>query len=235
MINNETRNESKIEQLIDDIEMYIDGCKYQPLSGGSKIIVEKETIDDYIRELRQKTPEEIRICQKVMKNREQILRDAKKQADDLIQDATIQTNELINEHEIMQQAYAQANEVVTLATRQAQEILDNATRDANDIRMRIHNTDVRGMLFGTKRNTDIKHPRIFRCEHFHGECFLYPFHFLNLFSGNGSDNFQFCIGIPCHKPCNKRRFDSTHTVGVRHGNALGVFDNVCSVILETWL
>ena len=131
MFSNES---SKIEQLIDDIEMYIDGCKYQPLSGGSKIIVEKETIDDYIRELRQKTPEEIRICQKVMKNREQILRDAKKQADDLIQDATIQTNELINEHEIMQQAYAHANEVVKSATIQAQNILDTAALEANEMR-----------------------------------------------------------------------------------------------------
>ena len=131
MFSNES---SKIEQLIDDIEMYIDGCKYQPLSGGSKIIVEKEVIDDYIRELRQKTPEEIRICQKVMKNREQILRDAKKQADDLIQDATIQTNELINEHEIMQQAYAHANEVVKSATIQAQNILDTAALEANEMR-----------------------------------------------------------------------------------------------------
>ena len=32
---------SKIEQLIDEIEEYIDGCKFQALSGGSKIIVEK--------------------------------------------------------------------------------------------------------------------------------------------------------------------------------------------------
>lgn len=125
--------ESKIEQLIEDIENYIDGCKFQALSGGSKIIVEKEVIDDYIRELRQKTPEEIRMCQKIMKNREQILKDAKKQADDLIQDATIQTNELINEHEIMQQAYAHANEVVKSATIQAQNILDTATLEANNM------------------------------------------------------------------------------------------------------
>ena len=72
---------SKIEQLIDEIEEYIDGCKFQALSGGSKIIVEKETIDDLLRELRMKTPEEIKIYQKVIKNREQILNDARSQAD----------------------------------------------------------------------------------------------------------------------------------------------------------
>ena len=47
---------SRIEQLIDEIEEYIDNCKYQPLSN-SKIIVNKDEIDDLLRELRQKTPE----------------------------------------------------------------------------------------------------------------------------------------------------------------------------------
>ena len=50
---------SRIEQLIDEIEEYIDNCKYQPLSN-SKIIVNKDEIDDLLRELRQKTPEEIK-------------------------------------------------------------------------------------------------------------------------------------------------------------------------------
>ena len=36
---------SRIEQLIDEIEEYIDNCKYQPLSN-SKIIVNKDEIDD---------------------------------------------------------------------------------------------------------------------------------------------------------------------------------------------
>lgn len=124
---------SRIEQLIDEIEEYIDGCKYQPLSN-SKIIVNKEEIDELLRELRMKTPDEIKRYQKIISNKEAILNDARAKAEALINEATIHTNELINEHEIMQQAYAQANEVVTLATRQAQEILDNATIEANNVR-----------------------------------------------------------------------------------------------------
>lgn len=124
---------SKIEQLIDEIEAYIDSCKYQPLSN-TKIVVNKEEIDELLRELRMKTPDEIRRYQKIISNKEAILNDAKQKAEALINAATIQTNELINEHEIMQQAYAQANEVVTLATKQAQEVLDSATIDANNVR-----------------------------------------------------------------------------------------------------
>lgn len=125
---------SRIEQLIDEIEEYIDGCKYQPLSN-SKIIVNKEEIDELLRELRMKTPDEIKRYQKIISNKEAILNDARVKAEALINEATIHTNELINEHEIMQQAYAQANEVVKMATMQAQEILDNATTEANNMRM----------------------------------------------------------------------------------------------------
>ena len=124
---------SRIEQLIDEIETYIDNCKYQPFSN-TKIIVDKEEIDELLRELRMKTPDEIKRYQKIISNKEAILNDARAQAEALIHDATIHTHELINEHEIMQQAYAQANEVVTMATKQAQDILDNATIEANNMR-----------------------------------------------------------------------------------------------------
>ena len=125
---------SRIEQLIDDIEEYIDNCKPQAFSS-TKIIVNKDEIDELLRELRMKTPDEIKRYQKIISNKEAILNDARTKAESLIKEATIQTNQLISEHEIMQQAYAQANEVVTMATRQAQEILDNATMEANAVRL----------------------------------------------------------------------------------------------------
>ncbi len=125
---------SRIEQLIDEIEEFIDNCKPQPFSS-TKIIVNKDDMDELLRELRMKTPDEIKRYQKIISNKEAILNDARAKAEALINEATIQTNQLINEHEIMQQAYAQANEVVTMATRQAQDILDNATMEANAVRM----------------------------------------------------------------------------------------------------
>ena len=126
---------SRIEQIIEEIEEYIDkDCKFQPLSS-TKIIVNKEHLDELLRELRMKTPDEIKRYQKIISNRDAILADAKAKADAMIEEAQVQTTELVSEHEIMQQAYAQANEVVMAATEQAQQILDNATNDANDIRL----------------------------------------------------------------------------------------------------
>ena len=125
---------SRIEQIITEIEEYIDSCKFQPLSN-SKIIVNKDEIEELIAELRSKTPEEIKRYQKIISNKEAILADAQAKADQIIAQAQVQTTELVSEHQIMQQAYAQPNEVVMIATKQAQEILDNATREANQIRM----------------------------------------------------------------------------------------------------
>ena len=75
---------SKIEQMIDQIEEYIEGCKYQTLSS-YKIIVNKEEIKELLRELRMKTPEEIKLYQKILSNKEAILNDAKMKAEKLIQ------------------------------------------------------------------------------------------------------------------------------------------------------
>ena len=110
---------SRIEQIIEEIEEYIDGCPFKPLST-SKIIVNKDHIDELLRELRMKTPDEIKRYQKIISNKDAILADAQAKADSMLEEAHVQTNELVSEHEIMQQA---------------QQILDNATNDANDIRL----------------------------------------------------------------------------------------------------
>lgn len=125
---------SRIEQIIEEIEEYIDGCKPQTFSS-SKIIVNREEIEELLSELRQKTPEEIKRYQRIISNKEAILADAQTKADAIIARAQVKTDELVSEHQIMQQAYEQANEIVTAATAQAQEILDSATNDANSIRM----------------------------------------------------------------------------------------------------
>ncbi len=124
---------SRIEESIDQILNYIDGCKYQPFSN-TKIVVDREELAILLEELRRRTPEEIHHYQQIIANKDEILNDARKKAEQLINDATVHTNELINEHAIMQQAYTQANEVVQLSSRQASEILNQANAEAGDYR-----------------------------------------------------------------------------------------------------
>ena len=136
---------SRIEQIIDEIDEFIESCKFQPLSA-TKIIVNKEEIEELLRELRLKTPDEIKRYQKIISNKDAILEDAQSKEDGIIADAQAKAQELVTQHEIMQKAYAQANETVNnanqqaqdtinAANKQAQEILDSATQDANSIRL----------------------------------------------------------------------------------------------------
>ncbi|MGI6094287.1 MAG: ATPase [Lachnospiraceae bacterium] len=125
---------SRIEQIIEEIEEYVESCKYQPLST-TKIVVNKEELEELLRELRLKTPDEIKRYQKIISNKDAILADAQAKADGLIAEAQAQTNEMVSQSEVMQQAYAQANETINNANRQAQEILDSAQNDANSIRL----------------------------------------------------------------------------------------------------
>ena len=66
---------SRIEQIIEEIEEYIDrDCKFQPLSQ-TKIIVNKEHMDELLRELRMKTPDEIKRYQKSQPQEHPVLHD----------------------------------------------------------------------------------------------------------------------------------------------------------------
>ena len=50
---------SRMEQIIEEIEEYIDNCKYQPLSS-TKIVVNKDELEELLTELYLKTPDEIK-------------------------------------------------------------------------------------------------------------------------------------------------------------------------------
>ena len=75
---------SRIEQIIEEIEDYIDTCKGPLFSSGDKIVVERERMEELLRELRLKTPEEIKRYQKILANKDAILADAQQKAEAII-------------------------------------------------------------------------------------------------------------------------------------------------------
>ena len=153
---------SRIEQIIEEIEEYIDSCKFQPLST-SKIIVNKDQMDELLRELRMKTPDEIKRYQKIISNKDAILADAQAKADAVIAETKTQVQDMVKESEVMQQAYAQANEIVNSANQQAQAIIDSATADANNLRLSaISYTDemmanLEQLIHGTMENANARY------------------------------------------------------------------------------
>lgn len=125
---------SEIEDIIENIENYIDNCKTTMFSS-SKITVDREELESLLEDLRSCTPKEIRQYQSLLKNQKAIIDDANKRADAIVAEAKAKSNELMSENQIMQQAYAKANEVVSIAQNDANKIVSDATEKANDIQM----------------------------------------------------------------------------------------------------
>lgn len=124
---------SRIEQIIAEIEDFIDSCKYQPLSN-TKIIVNRDELDELIEDLKMSIPDEIKKYQRIIANRDAILKDAQDKSDSMIKRANQMTSNLVSEHEVMQQAYKEAAKVIEDATNQAGRILDKATAESNELK-----------------------------------------------------------------------------------------------------
>jgi len=129
----ERKLDSQIFQVIDSMEDYLSNCKGVFMSS-DKIQVNRDVMDEYIRDLKRKAPEEIEQYRKVIRRQEQILNDAKARAEQLIAQTEAQTDEMVSENEVMRRAYAQADDIVKMAQEQAQLLVDSAANEANELR-----------------------------------------------------------------------------------------------------
>ena len=71
---------SNIEKLIEDMENYIDTQSKPAAFSSSKIVINRDELEQYLQELKETTPDEIRRYQKMLANKEAILADARNKA-----------------------------------------------------------------------------------------------------------------------------------------------------------
>ncbi len=117
---------SRIEQLIGEIEEYIDSCKSQALSK-SKIIVNKEEMEELLVELRMRIPDEITKYQKIISQQQTILNDARSQSDAMLSEAKAQADAMIA------QATEQANSMVSQASEEANSMVAQANEQTTEM------------------------------------------------------------------------------------------------------
>ena len=136
-------SQSRIEEIINELYEYVESAKTNITQ--SKIVVQKDDIFGYLDELRLHMPDEIKRCQKIIANREAIIKKAAEEATNIIdeandkakqieEDGKERAQQLVEETAIMKSAYEQANKVVQNATTQGEKIVKDAEQYANTIR-----------------------------------------------------------------------------------------------------
>ncbi|MCJ7665802.1 MAG: ATPase [Actinobacteria bacterium] len=97
-------------EIIDRIEELLDGSKRIPFS--AKIVVNGDEIYDLIEELRNVLPDEFKQSRWIVKERENMIAEAKKQADKIVRDAVEKAGVMVGETEIMKRANRKSEEIM---------------------------------------------------------------------------------------------------------------------------
>ena len=137
-----------VEEMIEEIEVFIQSCKYQPLSQ-NKIIVPKDELDRMLNELKLRMPSEIERCKKIMRNKEAILASARTRSDAIISESVNEANRLVEQSHITELANARANEILESARAEADRLVSEATAEATEVR-------TSAMLYTKQKVSDIK-------------------------------------------------------------------------------
>ena len=126
--------------LIDKLDDLVHNAKAVPLT--DQVRIDREEIYDILDQMRATIPEEIKQARWIVKERQEMLAEAKREQDRLLQEAREQA---VRE--------ASQTEIVKLAERQAQEIIDEARRSAREMRLEMEDW-ADGMLATLETNLD---------------------------------------------------------------------------------
>ena len=114
--------------VLDDL---VHNAKPVPLT--DQVRVDKEEIYDILDQMRATIPEEIKQARWIVKERQEMLAEAKREAERIIKEARDEQTRLISNEEVVKQAERQADEIIEEARAREREIRLGAEDYADDI------------------------------------------------------------------------------------------------------
>ncbi len=105
------------EETVDELEGLVGSAKQVPLS--ASVMVNREALEDLVGRLREGLPEEVRQARWVLKERDDLLEQARVEAQRIEADAQAERERLIEESEVARAAHRRAEEIVEDAREQA--------------------------------------------------------------------------------------------------------------------
>ena len=125
----------EIMSLLDRLEDAIAQATKVPLTG--KVLIDPEDYLSLVDEMREMLPQEIRDANRVAREREAILTEAREQAESMVREAQSLAQRLTSESAVTREAQAQADELIDQAKRVAREIRQNALEWADELFARV--------------------------------------------------------------------------------------------------
>jgi len=117
--------------LIDKLDDLVHNAKSVPMT--DQVRVDKEEIYDILDQMRATIPEEIKQARWIVKERQEMLAEAKKEAERVIKDARERQEGLVGEEEVTKQAERAAEDIVEDARAREREIRLGAEDYADEI------------------------------------------------------------------------------------------------------
>ena len=117
--------------LIDKLDDLVHNAKPVPMS--DKVRVDKEEIYDILDQMRATIPEEIKQARWIVKERQEMLAEAKREAERVVKEARERQAQLVSQQEVTKQAERSAEEIIEDARAREREIRLGAEDYADDI------------------------------------------------------------------------------------------------------
>ncbi len=117
--------------LIDKLDDLVHNAKPVPLT--DQVRVDREEIFDLLDQMRATIPEEIKQARWIVKERQEMLAEAKREAERTIKEARDQQASLVSQEEVTKQAERQAEEIIEEARAREREIRLGAEDYADEI------------------------------------------------------------------------------------------------------
>ena len=117
--------------LIDKLDDLIHNAKPVPMS--DKVRVDKEEIYDILDQMRATIPEEIKQARWIVKERQEMLAEAKREAERIVKEARDKQSQLVSQEEVVKQAERAAEDIVEDARAREREIRLGAEDYADEV------------------------------------------------------------------------------------------------------
>lgn len=123
--------EQDLQSVLDELESLVDDAGHIPFTG--RVVVQADRLYDLLDRLRASLPEAMQQAQKVLRERDRILAQAREEAESMVREAQAYAEKLTRETAIVQKAEEEAARIIDEANRTGREIRAGAREYADEL------------------------------------------------------------------------------------------------------